>query len=283
MHPKITRKDAAMLYLTGEPVAAIAARYSCGVETVLRWLHGESITIHPRGQFRKGRTPTNKRQDIRDAVTTRYASVGADVLAKEFDTTKASVHQIASRLGVQFAGSRALPTKQKEAISMALKGRSKDEAWRAKLSTSLQGRKHSPERLAAIADGLSKSRSTRRGMTKPERTVNLLLRFMFGAGNPYTYTGNRTKWIRMPDGKQKNPDFTCEPGRKVIEVFGDYWHRGEDPDRLVRMYAAVGWECLVIWESEVMIRDAILQFTYPEEYVAEEQEALKIPFWEFVL
>ena len=47
------------------------------------------------------------------------------------------------------------------------------------------------------------------------------------------------------------PDFVNVNGQKaVIEVFGDYWHRGENPQRKISIYKKAGYECVVIWERE---------------------------------
>jgi len=65
------------------------------------------------------------------------------------------------------------------------------------------------------------------------------------------YTGNRTYWEKLPNGKYKNPDFKVIDQNKVIEVFGDYWHRNDDPQELIDLYKQIGFDCLVIWEKEI--------------------------------
>lgn len=65
------------------------------------------------------------------------------------------------------------------------------------------------------------------------------------------YVGNHAWWRKLPNGKYKNPDFKITNQNKVIEIFGNYWHRGEDPQKLIKLYAQVGLECLIIWENEI--------------------------------
>jgi len=65
------------------------------------------------------------------------------------------------------------------------------------------------------------------------------------------YTGNRAWWRKLDDGKNHNPDFKVTGQYKVIEIFGDYWHKGEDPQELIDLYALAGIECLIFWEHEV--------------------------------
>jgi len=47
------------------------------------------------------------------------------------------------------------------------------------------------------------------------------------------------------------PDFVNINGQKaLIEVFGDYFHRGENPNRKKTIYRNCGFACVVIWEHE---------------------------------
>jgi hypothetical protein len=52
------------------------------------------------------------------------------------------------------------------------------------------------------------------------------------------------------DGKV--PDFININGqKKIIELFGDYWHRDEDPEDRAKIFRPFGYETLVIWEHEL--------------------------------
>ena len=48
-----------------------------------------------------------------------------------------------------------------------------------------------------------------------------------------------------------NPDFKVKGQRKIIELFGDYWHEGENPNKLISEYKSAGWICIIFWEHEV--------------------------------
>ena len=37
----------------------------------------------------------------------------------------------------------------------------------------------------------------------------------------------------------------------MIEIYGDYWHRNDNPDNIIEEYKSVGLDCLVFWEHEV--------------------------------
>ncbi len=49
----------------------------------------------------------------------------------------------------------------------------------------------------------------------------------------------------------KRPDFTNYKTKQLIELFGDYWHRGENPQNRIRLFKRLGWDCLVIWGKEL--------------------------------
>lgn len=65
------------------------------------------------------------------------------------------------------------------------------------------------------------------------------------------YVGNRAWWRLLPNGRYKNPDFKVTGQNKVIEIFGDYWHRNDDFQELIDLYKQIGLGCLIIWESEI--------------------------------
>ena len=84
------------------------------------------------------------------------------------------------------------------------------------------------------------------------------------------YVGDGSFYVWIPSIRRKrNPDFKITGQKKVIELFGDFWHRLEDPKDIISEYAQAGLECLVIWESELMsdplsVRDACLEFSKTE-------------------
>lgn len=64
------------------------------------------------------------------------------------------------------------------------------------------------------------------------------------------YTGDGTFW-RLTKRKHRNPDFKVIGQNKVIEVFGDYWHKGENPKEIIKEYKDIGLDCIVFWENEI--------------------------------
>lgn len=64
---------------------------------------------------------------------------------------------------------------------------------------------------------------------------------------PFKYVGNSEFWIG-----DLNPDFVAiDSSKKVIEVFGDYWHQDDDPQDRINAFVQHNWDCLVIWGHEI--------------------------------
>jgi len=76
--------------------------------------------------------------------------------------------------------------------------------------------------------------------TKPEKIFDEL------TPDNVRYVGNG-KWWR----NHHNPDFKITGQNKVIEIYGDYWHRNDDPKDRIKEYKEMGLDCLVFWEYEV--------------------------------
>lgn len=63
------------------------------------------------------------------------------------------------------------------------------------------------------------------------------------------------EWKFVGDGEViiagKCPDFININGKKLlIELFGDYWHRGDIPEDRIAIFTPHGYDTLVIWEGE---------------------------------
>lgn len=87
----------------------------------------------------------------------------------------------------------------------------------------------------------------RRGAPKsfPERIIDEM------TPDYICYTGNGEVWKTLKDGTLVNPDFKVTGQRKFMEIYGDYWHRNDNPYDLIYQYAEIDYECLVIWEHEI--------------------------------
>ena len=65
------------------------------------------------------------------------------------------------------------------------------------------------------------------------------------------YVGDGSWWRPTKKKHSRNPDFKITSQNKVIELFGDYWHEGENPVNIIDEYKNIGIHCLVFWEKEI--------------------------------
>lgn len=123
------------------------------------------------------------------------------------------------------------------------------------------GRKHTEETLKRILKAVH---------GKPNGVESQLIALIDEYRLPFCYVGNGEVVIAG-----KNPDFIHSQGdKKVIELFGDYWHspllrpnirHTATYEATKRHYEKHGYDCLIIWESELKNRtrvlDKIIEFT----------------------
>ena len=57
---------------------------------------------------------------------------------------------------------------------------------------------------------------------------------------------------------RKCPDFVDENQKKIIEIYEDYWHKGQNPQDKIDYYKNFGWKCLIIWEHELKSKRQLL-------------------------
>lgn len=82
---------------------------------------------------------------------------------------------------------------------------------------------------------------------KPTSIERRVIRLCEENNLPYKYVGDFKVWI---DGR--NPDFiNCNGEKKLIELFGNYWHKPEDEKTLPDHYKMYGFKTLVIWENDM--------------------------------
>jgi len=91
-----------------------------------------------------------------------------------------------------------------------------------------------------------------------EKKLDEILQLEFP--NEYHYVGDGMLIIGG-----KCPDFVdCNGKKRVIELFGDYWHKGDNPQDRIDFFRQYGYDCLVIWEHELSevenLTEKILEF-----------------------
>jgi hypothetical protein len=123
-------------------------------------------------------------------------------------------------------------------------------------NTHMLGHKHSPESKAKIGMATRRLFKTEEYVSSWSKGMTSLpnkLERHFDSITPKNvkYTGDGKFFLTFKDGTVKNPDFVIEHSRKVIEVYGDYWHRNDNPEDIVKAYIEIGFDCLVVWEREI--------------------------------
>jgi len=63
----------------------------------------------------------------------------------------------------------------------------------------------------------------------------------------------------------KIPDFVNVNGqKKIIELYGNYWHKHDNPQDRIDYFKQFGWDTLIIWEKELkdesLLGERILRF-----------------------
>ena len=101
--------------------------------------------------------------------------------------------------------------------------------------------KENPKFRRNILKNLAKARYKR--PTSLEIKLGKILQFL---ELPYQYTGDGTQIVNG-----MYPDFWWEEEKRVIEAFGEYWHKEEDENQRISAFAKVGVKCLVIWGNEL--------------------------------
>lgn len=69
------------------------------------------------------------------------------------------------------------------------------------------------------------------------------------------------------------PDFvSTDDSRKILEIYGDYWHAGEDPQHRIDIFKKFDHDTLILWEREMMassdeeIANRIINFLNQDDF-----------------
>lgn len=80
--------------------------------------------------------------------------------------------------------------------------------------------------------------------TQPEEQLDELLQ---SNELPYRYVGDGQFILAG-----KCPDFVnCSGEKKVIELFGDYWHDDDEAEERTELFGTFGYDTLIVWEHEL--------------------------------
>lgn len=129
-----------------------------------------------------------------------------------------------------------------------------DPEWRAKvIQAQIDGRKRAMERDPEWRNKQIKAQ--RRGYSIfPNKAESVLLELL--------ESDYPSEWAYVGDGSliigSAVPDFANVNGKKLlIELFGDHWHRGQNPQDRIDLFKRFGFRTLVVWERELKQLDNV--------------------------
>lgn len=89
---------------------------------------------------------------------------------------------------------------------------------------------------------------------KPNKPEKILINLFQENNLPFNYVGDGKIWIRSGD-YIFNPDFISLNNKKIIELYGDYWHNltitKKRDEKRIETYLKNGYKTLIIWENEL--------------------------------
>jgi hypothetical protein len=164
----------------------------------------------------------------------------------------------------------------RQSVSRALKGVDhSDPVYRQKISNTLKGHDMPQE----VKDKISKTLKIRwenmniaekdqmirtlreKANIRPNRAeieLNNVLDAILP--NEYKYVGDGSFILGG-----MNPDFMNINGqKKLIELYGDYWHKDDDPQERIDYFKQFGFQTLVVWEHKLkdvrVLKETLLEF-----------------------
>lgn len=82
----------------------------------------------------------------------------------------------------------------------------------------------------------------------------VLSKLLVDNGFQYKYVGNGEVWFGG-----RNPDFiNTNDHKKLIELWGDFYHKNQNPQERIDHFKQYGFDTLVIWASELKHSDQVL-------------------------
>ena len=139
----------------------------------------------------------------------------------------------------------------KDKLKTALLGRvntpSQIEAWKEVMQKYLEDNEWVGERMKKVFLAQHKRPN------KPEAILLSLLDSLYPG--EWKYVGDFT----MALGRYC-PDFANVNGKKqLIEMYGDYYHKDDNPQDRIDYFKGYGFDTLVIWEHELKDKDAVIE------------------------
>jgi transposase-like protein len=258
--PKVELEE---LYLKKRlTLAEIASHYGCSESGLWKWLKKYGVPPRPRG------TRPEVKEKWRQAISIALKGHPNWFRGHTEETKKKIAEAMKDEKNPQYGKPRSEEHRRK--LSESNKGKILSEEHKSKISLALKGENNPNfgkalpfEQRTKISEAVKKYMTTEKGKEqarkggalghkacwkRPTSAESKLLSILesVDAGS-WQYVGDGSFTVGY-----KNPDFLNINGKKaVIELFGDYWHRGENECDRIQHYARYGFKCLVTWEHEL--------------------------------
>lgn len=140
---------------------------------------------------------------------------------------------------------KTLSLEHRQSISRGARAMPNREEWVARLNKRMREWWEDEDNKARGVRAIL--RACNRRPNKAEASLAILL------GEDWQYTGDGSLVIGG-----KCPDF-WNGDHRLVELFGDFWHKGDNPQERIDLFAGYGYKCLVIWEHELADEDVTKQ------------------------
>jgi very-short-patch-repair endonuclease len=186
---------------------------------------------YPNTKRRRGRPyPTKEQLDyLHNVELLTYKEIG-----KLLDWSTPSIRNFAEDLGIVHGPE--FQAQHNKRVSKAKKGKSNSPEACLRIAKTVSDLWKDPEYAARQRAGRELS---------PNKLESSFIEMCRENNWPFEYVGD---WKITIDGKC--PDF-MDKNRNLIELFGDFWHRGQNPEDRIHFFRERGYRCLVLWENEV--------------------------------
>jgi len=224
------------------PLWRLAELGECSPSTISRWMDRHSLP-------RRGQTELNIEYWQNPEFRTHQIKIRKEMAkdpqwrAMHSAITKRAWANPETRVKFLARAPSEFTADHRRKISKALTGRKFSEEHKRKISEAAQKRMQDPKERQRMQDMRAVAMNKR--PTGPEVVYDEITPPII------RYVGNGQWWRNMPNGSKKNPDFKVTGQDKVIEIWGDYWHRNDSPKEEIDHYSEAGLRCLVFWEHEI--------------------------------
>lgn len=176
----------------------------------------------------------------------------------------------ASHLGKRFS------EETKKQLSEMRLGKPKSEVMRRNLSNARLGIPRPKESNQKQSDTMKRNwqdpeyvrRQWNARNIIPNKAEGKLQRLFDSLNLPYKFVGDGQLIIGG-----KCPDFVNVNGqKKLIELFGDYWHKPEEEQDRIEQFRGLGFSTLIVWGSELSDVETLTQKILLFEGVASDRE-----------